>query len=167
MAVRVNLINKDGVTRKGVLGFSWTTFFFGFFVPLFRGDWLRGIAMLFLSILPFCVSVGYFFLHVIFFGFAGGATMIVPSTIVGHAAGASSEAVNSWNSDLWSGMIDRAASEASLVPLYGLLAYWLVNLMFSFAANKKHTIRLLKKGYSPADERSRRLLAGAGLIAYE
>ena len=39
MAEVVMLKNKDsGVVRKGLYGFSWTSFFWGFFVPLFRGD---------------------------------------------------------------------------------------------------------------------------------
>ncbi len=29
---------KNGKIKKGILGFSFTTFFFGAFVPLFRGD---------------------------------------------------------------------------------------------------------------------------------
>ncbi|MEJ6455275.1 hypothetical protein LH399_00605 [Fusobacterium nucleatum] len=37
MAVEVNL-EKYKVRKKGFIGFSWTSFFFGFFVPIFRGD---------------------------------------------------------------------------------------------------------------------------------
>lgn len=30
---------ETGRMRSVKIGFSWTEFFFGFFVPLFRGDW--------------------------------------------------------------------------------------------------------------------------------
>ena len=36
MAIKVRL-EKDGELKKAFVGFSWTTFFFGFWVPLFRG----------------------------------------------------------------------------------------------------------------------------------
>jgi len=29
---------ESGLTRKGYVGFSWTYLFFGWFVPLFRGE---------------------------------------------------------------------------------------------------------------------------------
>lgn len=38
MATSVILRNDIGIIKKGYDGFSWTCFFFGFFVPLFRGD---------------------------------------------------------------------------------------------------------------------------------
>ncbi len=45
MAKRVNLLNKSiGVTRPGYYGFSWTYLFFGWWVPLFRGE--VGIALI-------------------------------------------------------------------------------------------------------------------------
>ena len=39
MAIEVNL-EKYGHKKKGFLGFSWTSFFFNFFVPLFRLDFI-------------------------------------------------------------------------------------------------------------------------------
>jgi hypothetical protein len=34
----------NGLTKKGYFGYSWTTLFFGWFVPLFRGE--LGVAAL-------------------------------------------------------------------------------------------------------------------------
>lgn len=37
--------------KKAPMGFSWTTFLFGFFVPLLRGDWIWAVALLILGLL--------------------------------------------------------------------------------------------------------------------
>ena len=45
MATCVMIQNPtNGLTRKGYFGFSWTYFFFGWFVPLIRGE--LGVAAL-------------------------------------------------------------------------------------------------------------------------
>lgn len=51
MAIEVNL-EKYGHKKKGLLGFSWTAFFFNFFVPLFRLDFLG----FFIFISPYLIA---------------------------------------------------------------------------------------------------------------
>jgi hypothetical protein len=47
---------ETGVIKKAPVGFSWTTFFFGLFVPLFRGDWKFVAIMAILAMLTFGLS---------------------------------------------------------------------------------------------------------------
>ena len=49
MAIKVRL-EKEGQLKNAFLGFSWTTFFFGFWVPLFRGK-LKDFAYFFMFFL--------------------------------------------------------------------------------------------------------------------
>lgn len=53
MARAVNL-KKGNVHKNGVIGFSWTTLFFGAFVPLFRGD----IAWFFIMLIAAACTFG-------------------------------------------------------------------------------------------------------------
>jgi len=51
MAKRVQLIQPEtGLMKSGYYGFSWTFMFFGWFVPIFRGE-------LFISILHFVITI--------------------------------------------------------------------------------------------------------------
>ncbi len=47
--MKVNMKNSVGVIKKVKVGFSWTTFFFGGFVAMFRGQWGEVAKWFFLS----------------------------------------------------------------------------------------------------------------------
>ncbi|MDA0362341.1 MAG: hypothetical protein O3A45_04995, partial [Proteobacteria bacterium] len=56
---RINLKHSDsGLNRSGFIGYSWTYFFFGFFVPIFRGEIGIGLMHLVFSI----ITLGLFHL---------------------------------------------------------------------------------------------------------
>jgi hypothetical protein len=48
--MRVILVNQGGLTKDVKVGFSWTTFFFGFFPALFRGDLKWAVIMFIISV---------------------------------------------------------------------------------------------------------------------
>ena len=48
---------SNGVEVKQVpLGFSWTTFFFGGWVPIFRQDWVPGLVLMLACILTYGIA---------------------------------------------------------------------------------------------------------------
>ena len=54
MATRVALIHpQTGLMKPGFYGFSWTFLFFGWFVPVFRGELFVGLLHLVITILTF------------------------------------------------------------------------------------------------------------------
>lgn len=68
----VILKNKEtGLTKNCVTGFSWTTFFFGVFVPLVRGDLKWAMILLLLCALVgiFTFGIGAVLVGPIFAGF--------------------------------------------------------------------------------------------------
>ena len=54
MAKVIPILHKEsGMIKDGLYGFSWTYLFFGFFVPLFRGEIGVGVLHLLLQIVTF------------------------------------------------------------------------------------------------------------------
>ena len=50
----VNLKHSNsGVNKTGYTGYCWTYFFFGFFVPIFRGEILIGVLHIIFSVVTF------------------------------------------------------------------------------------------------------------------
>lgn len=66
--MKVNLKHESGVSKTVKVGFSWTFFFFGLFVPLIRGDLKWFLIMLALQSLAgfFTFGVGAFVVSLIF-----------------------------------------------------------------------------------------------------
>ena len=121
---------KTGVVKKGFYGFSWTSFFFGGFPALFRGDIVTGLIILFLGLLLFfllsLLSTSNFmrvcFLDPIF-----------------------QTAISLDISGVGLGCLVFGVSFLLMLPGYICMGIW------AFIYNKRYTLHLLEQGYQFCD----------------
>ena len=148
MSVKFQL-KKDAYMKKGSVGFSYTTYFWEFFVPIFRGDG-KGFLMLFITrilLLSPGYLIKYFFKNFIF-------------------------NPNSLLTKILTPLLD-IKYKYIVICYYLFLGLILIiaTLMWLYIGNwynKNYTVRLLNKGYSPLenDDYALALLKGYGYLEY-
>ena len=148
MSVKFQL-KKDAYIKKGAVGFSYTTYFWEFFVPIFRGDG-KGLLMLFIArilLLSPGYLINYFFRNFIF-------------------------NPNSLLTKILTPLLD-IKYKYIVICYYLFLGLILIiaTLMWLYIGNwynKNYTVRLLNKGYSPLenDDYAIALLKGYGYLEY-
>lgn len=148
MSVKFQL-KKDAYMKKGAVGFSYTTYFWEFFVPIFRGDG-KGLLMLFIArilLLSPGYLINYFFRNFIFNPNSLLTKILTPLLDIKYKY-----IVICYY--LFLGLI--------------LIITTLVWLYIGNWYNKNYTIRLLNKGYSPLenDDYALALLKGYGYLEY-
>ena len=148
MSVKFQL-KKDAYIKKGAVGFSYTTYFWEFFVPIFRGDG-KGLLMLFIArilLLSPGYLINYFFRNFIFNPNSLLTKILTPLLDIKYKY-----IVICYY--LFLGLI--------------LIITTLIWLYIGSLYNKNYTMRLLKKGYSPLenDDYALALLKGYGYLEY-
>ena len=148
MSVKFQL-KKDAYMKKGAVGFSYTIYFWEFFVPIFRGDG-KGFLMLFIArilLLSPGYLINYFFRNFIF-------------------------NPNSLLTKILTPLLD-IKYKYIVICYYLFLGLILIiaTLMWLYIGNwynKNYTVRLLNKGYSPLenDDYALALLKGYGYLEY-
>lgn len=72
ITMNINLKNDNTMrTKQTKLGYSWTFFFFGWFVPLIRGDW-KWFCITFIATIAlayFTFGLGSLIIQIVFAGF--------------------------------------------------------------------------------------------------
>ena len=148
MSVKFQL-KKDAYIKKGAVGFSYTTYFWEFFVPIFRGDG-KGLLMLFIArilLLSPGYLIKYFFRNFIFNPNSLLTKILTPLLDIKYKY-----IVICYY--LFLGLI--------------LIITTLIWLYIGSLYNKNYTMRLLKKGYSTLenDDYALALLKGYGYLEY-
>lgn len=148
MSVKFQL-KKDAYIKKGAVGFSYTTYFWEFFVPIFRGDG-KGFLMLLIArilLLSPRYLINYFFRNFIF----------NPSSLLTKILTPLLDIKYKYIVICYYLFLGLILIITTLVWLY--IGNWY---------NKNYTIRLLNKGYSPLenDDYALALLKGYGYLEY-
>ncbi|AGM22921.1 hypothetical protein HUW76_02410 [Fusobacterium animalis] len=148
MSVKFQL-KKDAYMKKGAVGFSYTTYFWEFFVPIFRGDG-KGLLMLFIArilLLSPGYLIKYFFRNFIFNPNPLLTKILMPLLDIKYKY-----IVICYY--LFLGLI--------------LIITTLIWLYIGSLYNKNYTMRLLNKGYSALenDDYALALLKGYGYLEY-
>ena len=148
MSVKFQL-KKDAYIKKGAVGFSYTTYFWEFFVPIFRGDG-KGFLMLFITrilLLSPGYLIKYFFKNFIFNPYSLLTKILTLLLDIKYKY-----IVICYY--LFLGLI--------------LIITTLIWLYIGSLYNKNYTMRLLKKGYSTLenDDYALALLKGYGYLEY-
>ena len=131
MAIQINL-EKHGHKKKTFLGFSYTTFFLNFLVPLFRGDAKRFIK----------------------FFFIWSVTML-PATLIDNFP----HHINNWNNktiinfiiSLFDIKFKYVFLTQSLIVLSFLIIHMIIWFFIAKNYNKNYTRQLLNNGYVPME----------------
>ena len=131
MAIQINL-EKYGHKKKGYLGFSYTTFFLNFLVPLFRGDAKRFIK--------------FFFLW---------SVTMLPATLIDNFP----HHINNWNNktiiNFIISLFDIKYKYIFLTQSLIILAFLVIHMIIWFFIaknyNKNYTRQLLNNGYVPME----------------
>ena len=131
MAIQINL-EKNGYKKKAFLGFSYTTFFLNFLVPLFRGDAKRFIK----------------------FFFIWSVTML-PATLIDNFP----HHINNWNNktiinfiiSLFDIKFKYVFLTQSLIVLSFLIIHMIIWFFIAKNYNKNYTRQLLNNGYVPME----------------
>ena len=131
MAIEINL-EKHGQKKKAFLGFSYTTFFLNFLVPLFRGDAKRFIK--------------FFFLW---------SVTMLPATLIDNFP----HHINNWNNktiiNFIISLFDIKFKYVFLTQSFIVLSFLIIHMIIWFFIaknyNKNYTRQLLNNGYIPIE----------------
>ena len=148
MSVKFQL-KKDAYMKKGAVGFSYTTYFWEFFVPIFRGDG-KGLLMLFIArilLLSPGYLINYFFRNFIFNPNSLLTKILTPLLDIKYKY-----------------IVICYYLFLGLILIIATLTWLYIGNWY----NKNYTVRLLNKGYSPLenDDYALALLKGYGYLEY-